>query len=50
MRAKMIGAFINFSVVFDNHEQLQDCLAILGLPCLGIFSIMLLRKPVPHEG
>ena len=33
----MIGAFINFSFVLDNHEQLQGCLVIFGLPCLGVF-------------
>ena len=27
----MMGAFVNLSVVLDNHEQLQDSLTILGL-------------------
>ena len=46
MRAKMMGVFVNLCVVFDNHEQLQDCLAIFGLPCLYVSSIVLLRKPI----
>ena len=30
-----MGVFVNLSVVFDNHEQLQGHLAILELLCLG---------------
>ena len=46
----MIGAFVNLSMVFDNHKQLQGCLAIFGLSCLGVFSIVLLRKPIFCKG
>ena len=46
MRAKMIDALVNLSVVLDNQEQLQGRLAIFGLPCLSISSIVLLRKPI----
>ena len=42
-----MGAFVDFSVVLDNHEQLQGRLAILGLLCLGISSIVLPREPIP---
>ena len=42
----MMSVFVNLSVVFDNHEQFQSCLAILGLPCLSVSLIVLLRKPV----
>ena len=41
----MMNAFVNLSMVFNDHEQFQGCLAIFGLFCLGIFSIMLPRKP-----
>ena len=50
MRAKMMSVFINLSVVFDNHEQLQDYLPILGLSHLVISLIVLPRKPIPCEG
>ena len=40
----MMSVFVNLSVVLNNHEQFQDCLTILELPCLGISSIVLLRK------
>ena len=50
MRAKMMDAFVNFSIVFNDHEQLQDRLAILGLSCLCVSSIVLLRKPIPCGG
>ena len=50
MKAKMISVFVNLSVILDNHEQFQGCLAIFGLPHLGISSIVLLRKPILCEG
>ena len=50
MKAKTMGAFIELSVVLGNHEQHQGCLAIQGLLCLIVSSIVLLRKPVPCGG
>ena len=50
MRAKVMGVFVNLSMVLDNHEQLQGCLAIFGLSHLGISSIVLLRKPIFYGG
>ena len=50
MRAKMMGAFVNFFVVLNDHKQLQGCLVIFGLPPPGVFSIVLLRKPIPCGG
>ena len=46
----MIGAFVNLSVVFDNHEQLQDCLAIFGLFHLVVSLVMFSRKPISCGG
>ena len=50
MRAKMMGVFVNLPVVFDDHEQLQGCLAIFGLSCLGVSSIVFLRRLILCRG
>ena len=42
----MMGAFINLSVILDNHKQFQGRLVIFKLSCLGVSSIVLLRKPI----
>ena len=46
MRAKMMGVFVNLSMVFDNHEQLQGCLAIFRLLHLDVSLVVLLREPI----
>ena len=50
MRAKLMGAFVDLSMILDNYEQLQGCLAILGLLHLVISLVVLLRKPIPCKG
>ena len=45
----MMDAFVDLSVVFDNYEQLQGCLAILGLLHLVISLVVLPCKPIPRE-
>ena len=47
--AKMMSVVIDLSVVFNNHEQLQDCLTILGLLHLVVSLVVLLRKPIPRK-
>ena len=45
-----MGAFVNLSVVLDNHKQFQGCLAIFGLLHLGVSLVVLLIKPIPRKG
>ena len=46
----MMGVFVNSSMVLDNHEQLQGCLAILGLFHFGVSLVVLLPEPIPCGG
>ena len=46
----MMGVFVDLSVVLDDHEQLQGCLAILGLLHLVVSFVVLPPKPIPCGG
>ena len=39
MRATIMGAFVNLSVILDNHKQLQGCLAIFGFLVLAFLQL-----------
>ena len=45
-----MSVFVDLSVVFDNHEQLQGHLAIFGLFHLAVSLVVLLGKPIPCGG
>ena len=47
MRARMISTFVNLSVVLNNYEQLQGCLAIFGLLHFVVSLIVLSYKTIP---
>ena len=50
IKVKMMDAFVGFSVVFGNREQLQGHLTILGLFYLVISLVVLPRKPISCKG
>ena len=49
MKARMMGALVNLSVVLGNHEQLQCCLAILEPFHLVVSLVVLPFKPIPRK-